>query len=483
MEGDLTDSTLLRFSVDNQKYKATGAPGAPLLFTNGQAANYSRSTGSGARWGYEKFDTTNYTATLEQALENDWQLRVVTNYMKTKRDVDNTTLDSSSGTAYLKPDGIASAERTDIDADQVQKGIDINVQGPFELLGRSHELIAGFNYTDYSNTHAGHSGFIDAFDYNNWKNRIDKVPLTFKMDFDIKSRQSGYFIATRLNPTDDLHVVLGARLTDYHYNYDLVYNNGAGFVSKYNLRRRGELTPYAGVVYDITPEQSIYISYTDIFKPNDALDESGSAIEPQVGSNYELGWKGEFFGGRLNASTAIFLTQLDNVPEVAGSVLVDPSNPTGSTRDYYKAVSGAETKGIDLEVAGEILPGWNAQLGYSHTRTEDADGNRLTSQLPMDTFRFWTTYRLPGEWDKLTLGAGVDWNSSSSLYFSRYQSRINQADYTVASLMARYQVNDHLSAAVNVDNLFDEKYYSGMGGSYGHYGTPRNANLSVRYDF
>ena len=101
----------------------------------------------------------------------------------------------------------------------------------------------------------------------------------------------------------------------------------------------------------------------------------------------------------------------------------------------------------------------------------------------MDTFSLWSTYRLPGDWEKLTLGGGVNWNSSKSLTFSRYNTRVKDDDYTVASLMARYQVNQHLAATLNVNNLFDEKYYSGMAGSYGHYGTPRNATLDLRYDF
>ncbi|MFJ4256241.1 TonB-dependent siderophore receptor [Pseudomonas monteilii] len=481
VEADVTDTTLVRFGIDNQKYKATGAPGAPLLFTDGQAAHYSRSTSSGARWGYEKFDTTNYTATLEQALANDWQLRVVTNYMKIKRDTDNTTLDSSSGRSWLRPDGIGSAERAYVKADQIQKGLDINVQGPFQLFGRTHELIAGYNYSDYRNQHWGVSGVIAAFDYNNWKNQIDKVPLTSVMDFDITSRQSGYFVASRFNLTDELHFILGARVSNYHYDYDLVYSTG--YVSQYQIQESGVVTPYAGLIYDITPEQSVYASYTDIFKPNSAEDRNRKTLDPQVGANYEMGWKGEFLDGRLNTSAAIYFIKRDNVPEEDPEPVIDNPSRPDVKRTAYVAVSGAETKGIDLEMAGEILPGWSAQVGYSHTRTEDAEGHRITTQLPMDTFRFWTTYRLPGDWQRMTVGGGVDWNSSSSIAYTNYSSTIRQDDYAVANLMARYQVNDHLSTTLNVANLFDEKYYSGMGGSYGHYGAPRNANVSVRYDF
>ncbi|WP_116423734.1 TonB-dependent receptor domain-containing protein [Pseudomonas citronellolis] len=90
---------------------------------------------------------------------------------------------------------------------------------------------------------------------------------------------------------------------------------------------------------------------------------------------------------------------------------------------------------------------------------------------------------LTGDWNRLTLGGGASWNSSNSLYFSRYNSRVGQDDYTVVNLMARYRLTDHLSTTLNLNNLLDEKYYAGFSGSYGHYGPPRNLMMNVRYDF
>ena len=102
----------------------------------------------------------------------------------------------------------------------------------------------------------------------------------------------------------------------------------------------------------------------------------------------------------------------------------------------------------------------------------------------MDSLRLWNTYRLSGDWDKLTVGGGVSWNSGTSLYYpSPYFSKATQDDYTIVSLMGRYQVTEKLAATLNLNNLFDEKYYAGIGGSVGHYGDPRNASLNLRYDF
>ena len=478
VEADLSDTTLVRFGVDYQKYRSTGSPGVPLLYTNGQATDFSRSTSSGARWMYDDFETMNYTATLEQQLGSDWKLRVVTNYMDVDRDADLGWYRSTSGFSYLdQATGAASAERARISSDQVQKGVDINLDGAYELFGRSHELVVGYNYSDYDNSHHSLNGGITSFNFYNWDNELAKGTYTPSQVFDIKTRQSGWFAANRFNLSDDLHLILGARVSEYSYDYNLT-SLIARTTTAYRLREHGEVTPYAGLVYDLDAEQSVYASYTDIFKPQSSQDRNGKVLEPVVGKNYELGWKGEFFGGRLNANAAVYLVKRDNVAELDPGYTVP-----GTTNDAYRAVNGAETKGIDVEIAGEIASGWNLHSGFSHSRTEDAEGERLTTQLPMDTFRLWSTYRLPGDWEKLTLGGGVNWNSSKSLTFSRYNTRVKDDDYTVASLMARYQVNQHLAATLNVNNLFDEKYYSGMAGSYGHYGTPRNATLDLRYDF
>ncbi|MEN5202556.1 TonB-dependent siderophore receptor [Pseudomonas wadenswilerensis] len=480
LEVDLSDSTLVRLSIDHQRYRPTGGQGVPIMFTNGQATDFSRDTSSGARWASDRFDTNNYSLALEQQLANDWQLKVAGTFMDVDRDTRSGSYQSSTGMSYITPEGNATISQDWSEAAQHQKAIDATLQGPFELFGNSHELIVGANYLDYVNHHYATTGRSAIVDFNHWNNELpkpDKDGFTPALDYDVDTRQSGYFVAGRFNLSDSLHLILGARASNYRYHY---YSKSlaSGYVMDYSMTERGEVTPYAGVVYDLTPEQSIYVSYTDIFKPQSSQDRSGKVLEPVVGKNYELGWKGEFYDGRLNANIAGYMIKRDNVAELDAGYTVP-----GTDQDAYRAVSGAKTKGIDLELAGELAPGWELQAGFSHSRTEDAEGQRLTAQLPLDTFRLWTTYQLPGQWQRLTLGGGASWNSSNSLYFSRYNSRVGQDDYAVLNLMARYRLSDHLSTTLNLNNLLDEKYYAGFSGSYGHYGPPRNVMMNVRYDF
>jgi outer membrane receptor for ferric coprogen and ferric-rhodotorulic acid len=479
LEADLTETTLVRFGIDRQTYKVNGASGVPLIFTNGQPTNFSRSKSSDARWGYDDYETTNYTMTLEQQLANDWQLKVATLYMDVDRNTFSSYVSTRTNRSFVEPDGSTTISAGVASADQYQKGADVTLQGPFQLLGQTHELIFGYNYLEFENKHREYAGPDQDINYFTWENvtpKPGKDELSPSIKYDIFNRQSGYYVATRFNFTDDLHLILGARASDYRFDYSLGIIDSPAAPSTYGMKEHGVVTPYAGLVYDLTAEQSVYVSYTDIFKPQSNVDVTGKPLDPEVGKNYEMGWKGEFLDGRVNANVAAYLVQRDNFAEATTEF-----TPSGLTAS--RAVDGAETKGVDMELSGEILPGWNVFTGYSHSRTEDANGNRLTTQLPMDTFRLWNTYRLPGEWDKLTVGGGVNWNSKSTLQFARYNSHVTQDDYYIASLMARYRINQNLAATLNVNNLFDKKYYAGMAGSYGHYGAPRNATVTLRYDF
>ncbi|MFP3863929.1 TonB-dependent siderophore receptor [Pseudomonas capeferrum] len=479
VEADVTDTTVARFGIDRQTYKVNGAPGVPIIYTNGQPTNFSRSTSSDARWGYDDYTTTNYTFGLEQQLAHDWQFKLAAAYMDVDRDSFSSYYSTTTNRSYLELDGSTEISAGIVTAKQHQKGVDATLQGPFQLLGQTHELIVGYNYLEYENKHRGDSGPDVDINFYDWDNQTPKPgddEIIPGIQYNISNRQSGYFVASRFNLTDDLHLILGARASNYRFDYALwrIGNEPA----PYKMVERGVVTPYAGIVYDLTNEQSVYASYTDIFKPQNNVDITGKPLDPEVGKNYELGWKGEFLEGRLNANIALYMVKRDNLAESTNEVVPDSGGLIAS-----RAVDGAETKGVDVELSGEVLPGWNVFTGYSHTRTEDADGKRLTPQLPMDTFRFWNTYRLPGEWEKLTLGGGVNWNSKSTLNFARYNSHVTQDDYFVTSLMARYRINESLAATLNVNNIFDKKYYAGMAGSYGHYGAPRNATVTLRYDF
>jgi outer membrane receptor for ferric coprogen and ferric-rhodotorulic acid len=102
----------------------------------------------------------------------------------------------------------------------------------------------------------------------------------------------------------------------------------------------------------------------------------------------------------------------------------------------------------------------------------------------MNLFKLGTTYRLPGELNKLTVGGNMTWQSDIYAVNEEFNTKAHQRPYGVVGLLANYKVDEHLSLGLNVNNLFDKKYYDGLGTfNSGSYGEPRNAVVNARWKF
>jgi len=491
LEADLTDTTLLTVGADYQKNNPQGSSSVafPLFHSNGEQTSFSRSTNSAARWSHNPQDALNTFASLEQKLAYDWTLKASVNQMYIKRDDYKLATaswgfpDKSTGAGVRLYGGAGSTW-------QKQTGLDVQAQGPFQLFGRQHELIVGYNYSRYENRHTPTRGtriegtFVNVYD---WDNYTDKPVMGGGKlyDGDTVIHQTGTYIATRLRPTDDLSVILGARVSKYDYDYDLTYPATPLSNRTTDYKENGVVTPYAGVVYDLNDIHSVYASWTSIYKPQSLRDADGSTLEPREGDNYEVGLKSEFFDGRLNTSIAAYEVKQDNLAVLDEGKTVNNDGMTAA----YKAVSGATTRGFEVEANGELMPGWNVSASYNHGITKDRDGERLNTEAPANMVKLWSTYRLPGDFDRLTVGGGANWQSGTHITVTPSTAlgtvKAKQSQFTVVNLMARYQLTDQLSTTLNINNLFDKKYISALDTTFysGYYGEPRNVMLNTRYDF
>jgi outer membrane receptor for ferric coprogen and ferric-rhodotorulic acid len=490
LEADLSDDTLLTFGIDKSSTtpRGTSWTGNPVYFADGGRTDFPRHFNSGADWSRRDFDNITYFASLEHALANDWKFKVSLDQKTTDHD---TQLASASGG---NPDR-ASGEGMFLywgrwEGHRVQNTADVNVSGPFTLGGREHELIAGVMTAHSRQTGSTYdtSAFAEVpGSIYDWSGDLPKQDFPKNGKYERTQSQNGIYLATRLHPTDDLSVILGSRLSTFKYNEDYGYNPGAGLDDTHaSYKEHGVVTPYAGVVYDLDDTYSLYASYTSIYQPQTYKDSNGSTLAPVEGDSYEAGLKAAYFDGRLNASLAFFRIEQDGVAESIGTNAV-------TNEGIYKAIDGATTKGVELELAGELADGWNVSAGYTYARSRDADEQRiygypLSTTKPEHVVRTFTTYRLPGVLDKVTVGGGVSWQSA--FYGKIYSApagdytRIKQGGYTLVDLMSRYQYNEHLSFTVNANNVFDKRYLTGLGNfDTTFYGEPRNVMLTTKWDF
>lgn len=486
LEADLSTRTLLTFGASYQKENNGGTTwgGLPVA-GNGKNLHLPRSTNLVSKWEYWDNDTTFVFGELNHRFDNDWKLRFATNKSWSRLNMGGTYIGMNSDDTYNQLYG-------KYDYVNDQSSYDFFASGPFQLLGREHELVLGGSKREtYFDGHGGSAVTYSVLDIYNWDaNTISEPEVnesSYKHNMHIK--QTGTYLTTRLNLTDDLKFILGGRLDWYDFDSKL---KSYGIHTKYKVTR--EQTRYAGLIYDLDKNHSIYASYTDIFKPQSGTDGSGNVIAPIDGKNYEMGIKGEYFEGALNTSISIY--QLDQ--ENRAQAVADQANdcPLYPYTTCYEASGKVRSRGVDLEINGALTPNWQVGAGYTYVSTkykQDADesreGSLYDTDVPQHILKISTTYQLPGAFNQWYIGGSLYrqnaiYNKGVSNGVGYY---IEQDAYTLVDLMLRYKMNEDLDARLNFNNVLDRKYYQSIStnpsGGTNIYGAPRNAVLTLKYTF
>ncbi|MGE8349383.1 MAG: TonB-dependent siderophore receptor [Pseudomonas protegens] len=481
LEFDLSPDTLLTVGGDYQDNIPKGSSWSgtfPLINATGGHNSMSRSYNNGATWsGWEQYTRTAF-AMLEHDLGNGWVTKLQLDHKINSYHAELGSIQFDEP----QTNGTAKVNAQKYTGDTTSDSADLYLSGPFSLFGREHELVLGGSIANSRWTGKGYwsPDFLGAngnvVDFYNWHGKIER-PIWGQpaQRTDDTVRQTGTYMTTRLNLMDDLNLFLGGRVVNYHLT---------GLTPSY--KESGRFVPYVGAIYDLDDHFSVYASYTDIFMPQESWnkDRDSKLLNPDEGQNYELGLKGEFFEGRLNSSLAYF-----EVHETNRSVPDDAYNNQTPKPDNY-AFKGAKavTKGYELEISGELSPGWQVQAGYTHKIVRDDEGAKISTFEPENQVNLYTSYKLKGDLDKLTVGGGLRWQSVGwySVYNAprKINEDISQDAYWLVDLMTRYQITPNLSATLNVNNLFDKSYYTNVGFyNSAAYGEPRNFMLSTRWDF
>ena len=478
LEADLSDDTLLTLGFDyqNNDPHASGWSGSrPLFDRNGERIDVKRSYNNGANWSRWEQTTQSVFATLEHSFANGWVGKGQLTHQVNSYDAPLGSVMSgpfpATGLSSIYANKFTGNTRTD--------AADAYFSGPFSLAGREHELVIGASASsahwqgkDYGNPTFLSANVIDFWNFDGKTTEPDwGAPTQYN---DTTTRQTAGYISARFNLTDDLNLLLGTRLANYWLTGD------------YHTTETGRLVPYVGATYDLNDNFTAYASYTDIFMPQTYnRDRDNKVLEPDEGKNYEVGIKGEFYGGRLNTSLAYFEVHESNRAEPDAEYNADPTNPSIL---YASVGTKAKAKGFEAEMSGELAPGWQAQAGFTHKIIRGSDDEKISTWEPEDQLSLYTTYKFKGPLDRLTIGGGARWQNRSwqNIYNrakDQYQD-FSQDAYWLVDAMAKYQVSEHLSTTLNVNNLFDKQYYTNIGFyNTAYYGDPRNVMVNTRWDF
>lgn len=496
MEADVTDDTMLTAGFRYNKSHENGTQTSVPRYLDGSDIGLSRSASLGTKWGYTDVTGREVFAKIDHKLSDDWKVNVSytdlwdVGYFKTST-VLGVGVNPATGAGL-------SWNSTTTKQENQQRMWDANLAGKFELFGLEHHVVVGGDYQEINSRWLGATrvpgGPLNPLDPNSTPFPEPADNTNYSRDYSPNDQtQYGLYGSLRLQLAEPLHLILGARVQ--RFKFDQLYQTRSGNTwttqSDISMREPTKVTPYGGLVYDLNDEWSVYGSYSEIYKPQASLrDGEGNALEAMQGKTYETGLKGELFGGSVNTNVALYYTTREN------QGVRDPGYPQNDF-DFagsccYVSNGKVVSKGIDMEVSGEVMPDWMLMAGYTFNmnRNKDADAP-LSTMTPKHLFKMFSTYRLPGVFSDFKVGGGV--NLQSSNYFSGTVTSngasnaydFSQSGYAVWNALAEYRVDEHWTVTYNANNIFDKNYYATVGSTSATnwYGEPRNHMLTLRGTF
>jgi iron complex outermembrane receptor protein len=430
------------------------------VFVKGHPADISYRDRLDERWAKTVGISQSTTAKFEYQLNDDWRSRLTYGWTEDRYSLAIAQPSTLNGSNLRR---IANGGHYDYESRYTA----LDFLGDQQLFGQRHEIVVGVDNESLdkyrgktyrnANSSAGNLN-IQNPTYGNLAE-----PSTVSA---AQSNAENNLVTTSAYFKDNWHLndrwilVFGGR----QEHWDQYSDQGLGSSYAPGADSNGDkFLPFGGIVYQPVDNVALYANYSRSFVPNDA-DDAGNSFKPTEGRSYEVGIKYSPVQA-LNVNLAVYDIVKKNL---VNSVL----QSNGDSID--EAVGKARSRGVELDVTGEIARNWNIIGTYAYDHTEvlkngespEQEGNRLPN-APMHTASLYLSHQLglPAETGKWHVGAGARYvgerpgDDANSFWLD---------SYTTADAFVRWDLPTHdykTSLQLNIDNLFNKEYYPATTGS------------------
>lgn len=343
-----------------------------------------------------------------------------------------------------------------------------NVIGKFLTGSVQHQLLMGIDLGRLDNRFrfiARTGAPIDLF------NPVYGQPsgaVTSRTNTQTVTDELGVLIQDQITIADNLKLLLSGR-------FDTFQRTSKNLISGTETNQSGNaFSPRLGIVYQPILPISLYASFSRSFEPTIGRAFDGSDFEPTRGTQFEVGVKADL-NNRLSTTLALYQITQSNV------LTEDPGNPGFSVQTGEQ-----RSRGVELNLAGEILPGWNIFAGYAYTDariTEDNSipvGNRVQRIAP-HAASLWTTYEIQqGDLQGLGFGLGLFYVGDRPVDNA---NTFEVPNYFTTDAAIFYKRNG-FRVALNIKNLFNVNYFENAFSNLRvSYGAPFTVQGTISWTF
>ncbi|MCU0549426.1 MAG: TonB-dependent siderophore receptor [Leptolyngbya sp. Prado105] len=403
--------------------------------------------------------------TLEHQLSPDWQLRNA--FRATLQQVPQNSLFPSA----LLDDQRTLERGLFSTQDQSQDNfiLDTNVVGTFKTGSVNHKLLFGFDLNRDIYAASSQQFALAPIDIFNPVYGQPRGALLGEFPREpFITNSLGIYLQDQIDLLPNLKLLLGGR-------FDIVSQKIEFADGTESSQQDEAFSPRVGLVYQPTDSLSLYASYSRSFLQSVGTAFDNALFQPERGTQYEVGVKADWLDRRLSTTLALYQITRTNV------LTEDPANPPFSIQTGEQ-----RSRGVELDIAGEIVPGWKIAAGYAYTDariTADntfAVGNRINN-VPEHAVSLWTTYEVQsGSLRGLGFGLGL-------FYVGQRQGDLDNSfqvpSYTRTDASVFYR-RDNYRIGLNIENLFDVSYFETAESPLRvYYGAPFTIRGTVSWTF
>jgi iron complex outermembrane receptor protein len=466
-------SATLEFEYNHKNF---GYDSGILPIYNGKAMSIPRSLNYG-EYSPGVTETAYGGFTLAHQFNDDWSVKQRFSVNQQNNALPNLLLQGgflNTGDGNINRFGIGFGTQYNTYSDN------IDLTGHFNTFGLKHTLLLGGDFY-HLNTIASQSysldpsGIIPSGFITSPINILNPVhtgtsflPLTQALLNLTDTDQYGAYIQDQIQLPYNLHVLGGIRYQNLHQSI----SDGLNIGSDPSKQTQDAVTPRVGVLWRTRPWLSLYANYVESFGANTGIMYPNKIVPGTSAEQYEGGIKTEFFDGKLRTNLAYYDLTKTNIassdPRCAG-------NPSCA---YVVATGAARSKGPELDITGEVLPGWNMIATYAYTDVRAIKSNADNEathygavpvgarfyNVPRNTASFWNTYEfLESDLKGLKFGGGVTLRDGQTGCCDVPAGKV--AGYATMDLLVSYSLKvgkTKVTTQFNINNLLDKHYYTGL---------------------
>jgi iron complex outermembrane receptor protein len=435
-------------------------------------------------------DVLGHQLELQHDFNDDWSALVGLNYRQTSLQGNSTEAELAGARQRLLTDGRSlSRQRRYRDYDAAYTVLRGEITGRFDTGSIQHRIIVGADTDEFENDQV----FLRFRPPTNTPSRSEQAlniidvfnpvygrfplpsfsPLTNRVE---TQRSTGIFLQDQITLTDRLEVRIGGRYDDYEQE---LLNRANSNLSK---QSESQFSPQFGAVYKASDAVSVYAAYGENFRPLSGSDFAGNAFEPNNSTSLEGGVKFAMRGGALIGTVSVFSIEQENI------LTADPVNA-----GFSVSAGQAESQGFEFDLSGEMAEGLTVWASYAYVDASISNdvldpnfalpvraGDRLLN-IPEQSLSLQIVKDAQLASRPLSFGSGL-------LHVGKRLGEVGTGfelpEYTLVRAFAAYDLTEALTLRAEVDNLFDETYYTNSFSQlWVQPGTPRSFRVSAAVRF